>query len=129
MGSVRLFGDGCMEGGRHAAVDGLLLQPGTQARNHPHGPPVTGLQELFEGIFRILGAGEDCIGDIGIRYFSEFESSAELSEALFRKARFQYLQNKGSNLRGTQSPEVAISVTGLISTRNAVFSMLTKLRM
>ena len=67
MGLVGLFGDGRMEGGRHAAVDGLLLLAGTQTRNHQHGPPTTGLQELFEGILRILITGEYRIGDIGIR--------------------------------------------------------------
>lgn len=67
MGLVGLFGDGRMERGCHATVNGLLLQPRTQARNHPHGLPVTGLQELLEGILRILVAGEYRIGDICIR--------------------------------------------------------------
>ena len=56
-----------MKGGRHASVDGLLLQAGAQVRDYQHGPPTTGLQELFEGILRILITGEYRIGDIGIR--------------------------------------------------------------
>ncbi|OMG24915.1 hypothetical protein BKH36_12935 [Actinomyces naeslundii] len=117
-----------MEGNCDAAVDGLLLQAGTQARNHQHGPPTSNFQELLEGVLRILIAGEYCIGDIGIRYFSEIESSAELSEAVFRKVRFQYLENDGSNLGITQSPRAFINIARLISARSAIFVLLTKLR-
>ena len=67
VGLVGLFEDGCMEGGRHTSVDGLLLQAGAQARNHQHGPPMSSFQELLESILRILIAGEYRIGDICIR--------------------------------------------------------------